>query len=73
MGKHYLNVDGRKVVTTEITYDDLIKLYEQYIEKFNEVPVFSKCTLQNNMPQGRIINRILNENNVTYNDFFITV
>ena len=71
MGKHYLNVDGRKVVTTEIIYDDLIKLYEQYIEKFNEVPVFSKCTLQNNMPQGRIINRILNENNVTYNDFLL--
>lgn len=59
MGKHYLNVDGKKVLTTEITYEDLVMLYKQYIEKFNEVPVFSKCNLKNNMPQGRIINKIL--------------
>lgn len=35
MGKRYLNIDGKKVVTTEITYDDLVKLYKQYIDKFN--------------------------------------
>lgn len=26
MGKHYLNVDGKKVLTTEITYEDLVML-----------------------------------------------
>lgn len=71
MGKRYLNIDGKKVVTTEITYDDLVKLYKQYIDKFNEVPVFSKCTLKNNMPKGKIINRILAENDITYNDFLL--
>ena len=40
MGNYYLNVDGKSVSTTEITYEDLIKLYTQYIEKFNEIPIF---------------------------------
>ena len=71
MGKHYLNVDGKKVLTTEITYEDLVMLYKQYIEKFNEVPVFSKCTLKNNMPQGRIINKIISNKGITYNDFLL--
>lgn len=71
MGKHYLNVDGKKVLTTEITYEDLVMLYKQYIEKFNEVPVFSKCNLKNNMPQGRIINKIISNKGITYNDFLL--
>lgn len=71
MENYYLNVDGKSVSTTELTYEDLIKLYTQYIEKFNEIPIFSKCTLKNNMPQGRIINKILAEKEITYNDFLL--
>lgn len=71
MGKRYLNIDGKKVLTTEITYEHLVWLYKQYIKNFNEVPVFSKCTLKNNMPQGRIINKILSEKGIAYNDFLL--
>ena len=70
MGKAvYLDVADRKVLATKVTYEDLIILYNTYIEKYDEVPLFAKCDSKHNMPQGRIINRVLEENNVTYNDF----
>lgn len=67
----YLDVDNRKVLTTEVTYDDLVILYKQYIEKYGEVPIFSKCDMKHNMPQGRIINRIIADKGITYNDFLL--
>ena len=34
MGKAiYLDVGGRKVLTTEVTYEDLVILYKQYIAR----------------------------------------
>ena len=66
-----LDVAGRQVLTTEVTYDDLVILYEQYIEKYGEVPTYTTCDLKHNMPQGRIITRVLKENNITYNDFLL--
>ena len=66
-----LDVAGRQVLTTEVTYDDLVILYKQYIEKYGEVPIFSKCDAKHNMPQGRIINRVIAENGVTYNDILL--
>lgn len=66
-----LDVDGRQVLTTEITYDDLVILYKQYIEKYGEVPIFSKCDAKHNMPQGRIINRVIADKGITYNDFLL--
>lgn len=72
MGKAvYLDVDGRKVLTTEVTYDDLVTLYKQYIEKYGEVPLYSKCDSKHNMPQGRIINRVIADKGITYNDFLL--
>ena len=66
-----LDVAGRQVLTTEVTYDDLVILYKQYIEKYGEVPIFSKCDAKHNMPQGRIINRVIAEKGITYNDFLL--
>lgn len=72
MGKAvYLDVADRKVLETEITYDDLVVLYNQYIEKYNEVPLYSKCDSKHNMPQGRIINRVIADKGITYNDFLL--
>ena len=72
MGKVILlKVKNKEVETTKVTYEDLLILYKQYIEKYGDVPVYSKCDSKHNMPQGRIINRILRENNVTYNDFLL--
>ena len=56
--------------TYSVSKDKMLE-YKQYIEKFNEVPVFSKCTLKNNMPQGRIINKIISNKGITYNDFLL--
>lgn len=72
MGKAvYLNVGNRKVLATKVTYEDLVILYKQYIEKYGEVPLFSKCDSKHNMPQGRIINRVIADKGVTYNDFLL--
>lgn len=64
-----LKVGNNDVVSTNIKYDDLIILYQQYINTYNEVPIMSKCDGKHNMPQFRIIKKILHENNITYNDF----
>lgn len=66
-----LIVGDRRVNTTDITYEDLIILYRQYIEKYGEVPIFSKCDMKHNMSQGRIINRVIAEKGITYNDFLL--
>ena len=42
MGKAvYLNVSDNKVLATKITYNDLIILYKQYIDKYGSVPMIS--------------------------------
>lgn len=64
-------VGNRRVNTTDITYEDLIILYKQYIDVYGEAPVFSKCDIKHNMPQGRIINRVIAEEGITYNDFLL--
>lgn len=66
-----LLVGDKYVNTTDVTYDDLVILYNQYIEKYGEVPIFSKCDMKHNMPQGRIINRVIAEKGITYNDFLL--
>lgn len=72
MGKTVLLKVGDKYIpSVEVTYDDLVILYKQYIDVYNEVPIYSKCDSKHNMPQGRIINRVLKENNITYNDFLL--
>lgn len=65
-----LKIGNNEVQSTKVTYQDLIILYNQYINTYGEIPIYSKCDSKHNMPQGRIITRVLNENNVTYNDFY---
>ena len=66
-----LKIGNNEVCSTEITYQDLIILYNQYIDTYGEVPVYSKCDSKHNMPQGRIITHVLKKNNITYNDFLL--
>ncbi len=68
-----LKVGAKEVQSIKVTYDDLVILYNQFIDTYGEVPVYAKCDSKHNMPQRRIINRVLKENNITYNDFFITI
>ena len=66
-----LNVNGKYIRSTEITYEDLKILYQQFIETYGKVPIYAECDSKHNMPQGRIITRVLKENNVSYNDFLL--
>ena len=56
-----LKVGNKEVQSTKVTYEDLIILYKQFINTYGEVPVYSKCDSKHNMPQGRIITRVLKE------------
>ena len=66
-----LTVGNKRINTTDVTYEDLIILYQQYIDIYGEVPVFSKCDSKHNIPQGRIINRVIADKGITYNDFLL--
>ena len=72
MGKPVkLKVGEKEVLSTKVTYEDLVILYNQFIDTYGEVPVYSKCDSKHNMPQGRIITRVLKGSNITYNDFLL--
>lgn len=64
-----LKVDGRTVKSTDITFDDLLWLFSDYTKRHGEVPTQDKCLAKNNLPQGRIVRRVLSEAGVSFNDF----
>ena len=64
-----LKVGSKDVRSVDVTYEDLEILYNQYIEKYGEIPVGRYCDGKHNMPHMRIIQNILRENNVNYKDF----
>lgn len=66
-----LQVGDRLVRSVDVTYEDLEILYNQYIEKYGDVPVGRYCDGKHNMPHMRIIQKVLKENNIKYNDFLI--
>jgi len=67
----YLNVDGEKVLSTDVTYQDLIWLYRDFNKKNGRLPKTSEGLAKNNLPQQRIIKRVLEDAGVTYNDFML--
>lgn len=67
----YLDVGDKKVLSTQVNYEDLVILYNQYIEKYGEVPLYEKCDSKHNMPQRRIINRVIADKGITYRDFLL--
>lgn len=64
-----VNVNGNLKNTTELDYNDLIILYKQFIEKYNKIPTYKELTLKYNMPQPKIMKKILNNQHIIYNDF----
>lgn len=67
----YLNVDGNPVLTTDVTYKDLLWLFNDFIYKYKKVPTGKECLSKYNLPQQRIINRVLKENDITFNEFML--
>lgn len=64
-----LEIDSKNVVSTQITYDELVAAYCQFIKIHDRVPVSTECIAKNNLPQMRIIKRILQEQCITYGEF----
>ena len=74
MGKAVLlNINGNNKLTTEISYEDLVWLYKDFEQKNGRLPLTSEGLAKNNLPQQRIIKRILEENDITYNDFMLSL
>lgn len=66
-----LNVDGRTVLTTDVTYKDLVWLFKDYEKKYGRIPTGKEYLSKYNLPQQRIINRVLKENNITFSEFML--
>ena len=72
MGKVvYLDVADKKVLATKVTYDDLVILYNQYIEKYGKVPRFDKCNAEHNMPCQNTIKKVIEKHGINYNEFLL--
>lgn len=64
-----VKVGNKDVFIKDVTYDDLIILYQQYIDTYHEMPLAKKCDIEHNMPYRRKITSLLNENNITEKEF----
>ena len=64
-----LNVNGVDKKSTELSYEDLCWLYQDFTNKYGHVPITSECLSKYNLPQARIVNKILDSAGITYNDF----
>lgn len=65
----FLQIGENKKKATEINYEDLVILYKQFIETYGRVPSTNDGKAKYNMPQQRIIKRVLESSGISYNDF----
>lgn len=64
-----LLVGGKIKSSLDINYLDLVLLYKEYTEKHGSPPTGGACLSKNNLPQQRIVSRILQSEGITYNEF----
>lgn len=60
--------DGLKE-SVAFSYEDLVWAYRKFTEEHNRPPIGAECNAANNLPQMRIVNRILQSARVTYKEF----
>jgi len=63
------NVNGILKTGFEITYDDCVVLYTQFIEKHNHYPKQKEQTVANNVPHSKILQRVLSEKKLLLSDW----
>jgi hypothetical protein len=72
MGKATNLVLGEKIISNkDITKDILYDLVRVYIEKNQKCPRVEDFSNKNNLPCWETVSRILNNNKITINDFFL--
>lgn len=64
-----LNVDGKTINSLDLNYNQLVWLYDDFKKRNGRVPTTKDCSSKNNLPQSRIVNKILKDKNETYKDF----
>ena len=71
--KIFLNVNGEEKNISDISYDDLISLCNQYKDSVGKTPSRKDFKSSNNLPHYSVVERILLENNKTVLDFRIDI
>lgn len=64
-----LVVNGIYKHPKDITYEDLVSLYREYINKYKIAPTSTESNIENNLPHRSIVNSILKEKGITHDDF----
>ena len=64
-----LIVNGTYKHPKDITYDDLVLLYREYIDKYKIAPTATTSNIEHNLPHRVIINSILQEKEITHDEF----
>ena len=70
MSNKYLDISGRKVNMHDITYDELVELYENFIKNNGYIPKGGICKSENNLPTTTIIKRLLDSKNMSRLEFY---
>lgn len=63
-----LDIYGRKTVSTDVTLQDIYDLYQIFIDTYGHFPITTELDSKHNMPQMRIVQRVLASSNVPYSD-----
>lgn len=63
------DVKGIYKTGTELTYDDVKCLYEEFYNTYGKYPTVKFQTMKYNVPHNKILARVLDEQGVTLNDF----
>lgn len=69
--KHGVIVNGILKSVNEISYEDLKYLYKEYIDQYHKAPTTVECKLENNLPYKSVINLILEQENITHDEFLL--
>ena len=70
MGKYVLNINGEEVSSTNISYQDLVFLVNEFIKNNNYAPRDKDFKLTNNLPSSQTLYKILKENSISCFDFW---
>lgn len=63
-------VNGVIKKTMELTYEDIVWLCKDFYNKNNKYPSGHDFCIKNNLPQQRIVSRLIKERGLTYADFW---